>query len=65
MTWKLNRLDELGVSRYPFGAGGLAELRVEALPRRRNVHGSGHANQPLEIELCGRAARADALGTIL
>ena len=52
LTWKLRRTEELGVSRYPFHADGLADLRVEARSdpmQRPQVTIS--ANQPLEVEL--------------
>jgi hypothetical protein len=52
LTWKVCRTDEMGVARYPFGADGSAELRVEArsdVNQRPNVHIT--ANQPLEVEL--------------
>jgi hypothetical protein len=52
LTWKLNRTDELGVSRYPFGRDGLADLRVAAranLADKPQVTVS--ASQPLEVEL--------------
>ncbi len=35
LTWKLRRTEELGVSRYPFGADGSVDLRVEARSERR------------------------------
>lgn len=52
LTWKLRRTEELGVSRYPFHAEGLADLRVEAraLPTDRPKV-TISANQPLEVEL--------------
>jgi hypothetical protein len=52
LTWKLSRLDELGVSRYPFGPEGLADLRVEARdePSER-PRVTINATHPLEVEL--------------
>jgi hypothetical protein len=52
LSWKLSRTEELGVRRYPFGQGGLLDLRVEARSdpgQRPRV--TLQANQPLEIEL--------------
>jgi hypothetical protein len=52
LTWKLRRTEELGVSRYPFGADGSVDLRVEA---RSNAQQRPvvtiNANRPLEVEL--------------
>ncbi|HEY6081364.1 MAG TPA: trehalase family glycosidase, partial [Polyangiaceae bacterium] len=52
LTWRLRRTEELGVSRYPFGADGLAELRAEARadPMSR-PRVSIESNRPLEVEL--------------
>jgi Trehalase len=52
LTWKLRRTDEQGVARYPFGAEGMVDLKVEArtaVGERPRV--SVTANQPLEVEL--------------
>jgi hypothetical protein len=52
LTWNLRRADELGVKRYPFGADGLAELKVEArtdATQRPQV--TVTATRPLEVEL--------------
>jgi hypothetical protein len=52
LTWKLSRTYELGVSRYPFGADGMAELRVEArIDAAERPHVTVTANEPLEVEL--------------
>jgi hypothetical protein len=52
LTWNLRRTEEHGVSRYPFGADGVVELRASA----RNSSSdkprvSITSNRPLEVEL--------------
>ena len=58
LTWKLRRTEELGVTRYPFHAEGLVDLRVEARsdPTQRPVV-TISANQPLEVELVWAGGR--------
>ncbi len=52
LSWKLTRTDELGVSRYPFGADGLVELRVEArTSSQEKPRVTISSNRPLEVEL--------------
>jgi hypothetical protein len=52
LTWQLRRSDEMGVSRYPFGADGLAELRVQArTDAAQRPRFTISANQPLEVEV--------------
>jgi hypothetical protein len=52
LTWKLRRTDELGVTRYPFGADGSVDLRVEArADKNEKPRVTVTSNQPLEVEL--------------
>jgi Trehalase len=52
LTWRLNRTEELGVDRYPFGASGLVDLRVQARASSSDrPQVTITANQPLEVEL--------------
>ena len=52
LTWNVRRTEELGVSRYPFSADGLAELRVFARADvKEKPRVTVTANQPLEVEL--------------